>query len=98
MAFTVAEIAEANNGALNQLYLAMKPDATEAQQLPTMLAEPSGGISQRTLVDLCKTYGLELQVIVAGLRVQEVEALPEQTLKEIGEANRKDPHALYGLI
>jgi hypothetical protein len=95
---TVGEIADANEVAPYLLYEVMKPEETSTEVTPVMLVDPPGGIGKRQLAEVCESYGLDLATVIAGFEERGLSASAEQTLKEIGTDNRKDPHAVYELI
>ncbi len=93
---TIGDLAEVNGVAPGQLYAAMKPEMPgETKVMPE---ESPGGTGQKKLGTLCETYQLNVESIIAGLAEMGIVATSEQTLKEIGAAVGKDPHAIYALI
>ncbi len=93
---TIGELAELNGVAPGQLYAVMKPETPG--EIKVMPEEPPGGTGQKKLGALCEIYQLNVGSIVADLADIGIAATPEQTLKEIGTAVGKDPHAIYALI
>ncbi len=97
---TLAEIAQANGMAPQQVYEIMKP----AEQAPrqgepkTMPESPGSGFGRKTLSSVCAEYGLDQEKTIAGLRALGIEAAADATVKTIAEENTMDPHGLYEVI
>ena len=63
----------------------MPPDAPE-------------GTGKMTLQSLCDNYALPVDEAVRRLQAAGVAATPDQTIRAIGNASGKDPHAVYRAI
>ncbi|MGE4537149.1 MAG: DUF4405 domain-containing protein [Desulfovibrio sp.] len=76
-----------------KLYQAFAPDT--GKELPEL---PPPGTGNRSLSDLCQTYGLDTARIVAGLTQRGIAATPDATIKTISEKNGQGPLEVYAAI
>ncbi|EFL50601.1 conserved hypothetical protein [Solidesulfovibrio fructosivorans JJ]] len=76
-----------------KLYQAFAPET--GQELPEL---PPPGTGNRSLSDLCKTYGLDTARIVAGLKERGIAATPDATIRAIAEKNGQGPLEVYAAI
>jgi hypothetical protein len=95
------DIAQRNNISPQAVYLAMKPpepkttSTSPAKPLP--LDHPSG-LGRQTLAGLCKAYGLDVTVMVDGLKQRGVPAEPDMKFKEMAEKIDSSPDAIFELV
>jgi hypothetical protein len=94
---TILEIAKNKQITPKELYHIMKP-ATIRSNGNSFPANPSPGFGNKILEQVCKTYGLDLQIILRGLKEKQIHAKPENTIKEIAEENSKSPMAVFEAI
>jgi len=94
---TLKEIAESNHLSPQQVFLALKPpeDRARTQIMPD---NPVPGTGKRTVNDICRTYGLDLNAVMKGLVDHHIQANADMTLKEIGIQNSRGPQEIYELI
>ena len=94
---TLAEIATANRMTPQQLFNTFKP-APVAGEAKTLPPQPGMGFGRKPLSSVCAEYGLDLDTIIEGLKSRGIEATSESSMKEIGENNGMDPHAVFEVI
>jgi hypothetical protein len=94
---SLAEMAAANRVPPQQLYEAMKQPSLEVAS-PAMPETPPPGTGNLTLSDLCRRYGLDAAVVVAGLEESRIQAEKEQTLKEIAAAAGIGPAEVFDAV
>ena len=94
---TLKDVALKYSTTPQQIYLAMQPSGSAASliQLP---AAPPPGIGRLTLVEIGRTYQVNVPDLLEALKVQKVYATADQTIKEIAEQHQTAPQDLYGLI
>jgi hypothetical protein len=94
---TLLDIARANNCTPKDVYAAMlQPEhATEAKNFPDL---PFPGIGKMRLNDLCLQYNLETKEVISGLGAKQINAEPDQTIKEIAQAQGMEPQTLFEVI
>lgn len=94
---TLLDIARANNCTPKDVYVAMLPpkDAAQAKIFPD---QPFPGIGRMRLKDLCTQYNLDTKKIISGLGARQIEAKPDQTIKEIAQAKGMEPQTLFEVI
>lgn len=96
---TLLEIAEAHGVTPQVVYEAMQvAEGGESESHPVLSRFPAPGTGKKRLVDFCAEYGLDLEEIVGVLAAEGVEAVPEQTLREIAAAHGSAPDELYEII
>lgn len=98
---SVLEIAQLNNLSPRQLFELIKP-VLEAGETLTLPQLPPAGVGRLTLREICTTYGLDCQAVVAALRVTKSDgsffATPEISLKELAGKQGVNPMMLYEKI
>jgi hypothetical protein len=94
---TLAEIAAANRVTPQQLFNTFKP-APAPGGAGTLPLEPGMGFGRKPLSGVCAEYGLDINTIIGGLRGRGIEATAESSMKEIGENNGMDPHAVFEVV
>lgn len=98
---SVLEIAQLNDLSPQQLFELIKPvlAAGETLSLPQL---PPTGVGRLTLSEICTTYGLDCQAVVAALRVTQSDgssfATEEISLKELAGKQGVNPMTLYEKI
>ena len=97
---TILAIAQANGLTPRAIYEAMRQGATQETKAikPVFPDKPFPGMGRLRLADLCGQYGLDQEHIMQVLAAKGIQANPEKSLKEIAEAHRTTPHALFALI
>ncbi len=95
---TLADIAQANGMTPQQVYSIFQPDPPKEGETNVMPESAGMGFGRKKLADVCKEYGMNVQGIINGLEGLGIEAMAEQTMKDIAEANDMDPHALYDVL
>ncbi len=96
---TLLAIAQANGLTPRAIYEAMQQGAAkQTKAAPAFPSEPFPGMGRMLLADLCSQYALDQQRILAALAAKGIQADPAKSLKEIAEAHKTDPHALFALI
>ncbi len=95
--WTLLDIARANNCTPKDVYAAMLPPQTTnaAQIFPD---QPFPGIGRMRLKDLCTQYNLDTEKIINGLDARQIKADPDQTIKEIAQAQGVEPQTLFEVI
>lgn len=95
----LAEIAEDNNITPQRIYEIVKPvDVSDSSTDGGMPEEAPGGTGNRTLAQICQSYGLDSEKIVQGLAERGIKAEAGLKMKEIATANGIDPYAVYNAI
>lgn len=93
---TLLEIAKQNKLTPKEVWLvAQKAKPAETVGEPSFPTEPFPGMGRQKLQDICDTYGLDSEKIVAALGELGIVAEVSQSIKEIATANNSDPHALF---
>ncbi|BHH85438.1 DUF4405 domain-containing protein [Desulforhopalus sp. 52FAK] len=96
---SLLEIAKLNKLTPKEVWLAAqkaKPAETIGESsFPT---QPFPGMGRQKLQDICDTYGLDSEKIVAALGEHGIVAEVSQSIKEIATANNSDPHALFEVL
>ncbi len=94
------EIAAANGMTPQQLYGIMKAAGGKAAAATgaDMPAEPPAGIGRKSLAEICRSYGRDLETVRKALEAAGIAAAGDQSLKDIADRNQADPHDVYRLI
>jgi hypothetical protein len=92
---TLAEMAETNGKTPHQIYNLIKPAPVAHAEMPE---HPRSGFGRKTITQVCGEYGLDAVTMVAGLKIRNIECSAKATMKEIGEQNDMDPHAIYEVM
>nr|WP_320191813.1 DUF4405 domain-containing protein [uncultured Desulfobacter sp.] len=94
---TLLDIARANHCTPKDVYVAMQPpeDTIQANVFPD---QPFPGIGRMRLKDLCTQYNLDTGKIISGLGARQIEAEPDQTIKEIAQSKGMEPQTLFEVI
>ncbi len=92
---TLAEIAAANGMTPQQVYHIIKPAPAAGSGMPK---KPGMGFGRKALSRICKTYGIDEQDTIDGLRGLGIEAKADMPLKEIAEKNDMEPHSVFAAI
>ena len=102
---TIKDIANKASKSPQEIYNIIKPaslksnsatnKSREASPMAEFLENPQSGLGKKILADICTTYSLDLDVIMKGLGERGIKAEPENTLKQIGEANDTTPMQIY---
>ena len=97
---TLLAIAKLNQMPPQQIYLVMKPtEITEsAAGKPKMPETPTAGTGKRTVTDICREYGLDMENIIRGLAANNIRATANMNMKTIAEQNNMGPVDVYDLI
>ncbi len=97
---TMTEIAEANGITPQSIFEIIKLESHPGSRVSsvTMPVDAPGGTGNRTVIQICEMYRLDLAQIMAGLKKKGMIVEEGQTMKEIAAANSVDPHAIYGAI
>jgi len=97
---TLLDIAGANNMTPKAIYDVIKP--AEPQFAPgekrPFPDAPFPGLGRKILSELCNEYSLDTTQVLNAFAAKNITATPDQTLKEIAEANNSDSHALFEII
>ncbi|MCD6526057.1 MAG: DUF4405 domain-containing protein [Desulfuromonas sp.] len=94
---SVQQIAEANQLSPQQLYEVVKPPLAvgEFSRLPKL---PPSGLGRNSLVQICTSYGLDVDSLVSRFAVQGIMVDGEMTIKQIATEQGKNPVEIYELI
>ncbi len=95
---TLQELAGLNKTTPKALFEAMKagaPRATEEKRLP---GTPPPGTGRLSIAELCTTYGLDPNALVAALKARGIDAAPTDALRTIAENHKMGTVDLYELI
>jgi len=96
---TLADIARTNHLSPRQVYLAMKPSETVSAGPQTSLPlSPPSGTGNRSLIDICREYDLDLSQLTAKLEQMNLAIKAEDSIKEIAAVNHISPFDLYDKI
>jgi predicted DNA-binding protein YlxM (UPF0122 family) len=95
---TIKEIAVENNLSPQQVYDVIKPEPVAAGATLVMPEHPAPGFGRTTIAELCETYGLSQRQIVSGLKFLGWQVTADQPIKEVAEANEKEPFAVFEVI
>ena len=95
--WTLLDIARANNCTPKDVYAAMLPPKTTTDT-KTFPDKPFPGIGRMRLKDLCIPYDLDTEKIISGLGARQINAEPDQTIKEIAQAQGMEPQTLFEVI
>ncbi len=97
---TLREIAAENGMTPQQVYGVMKVagEKKAAAGGAGMPAEPPAGIGRRSLAEICRSYGRDLETVRRALAKTGIAAGGDQLLKDIAGSNQADPHDIYRLI
>lgn len=92
---TLKEIADANNISPNDIYITISP---LAERIKTFPKEPPAGLGNRSLIDLCQEYSVNIKSVLSILANNGIEAKETMSIKEVANISGKDPFATYELI
>lgn len=105
---TLKNIAVNNRLTPQQVYEIIKPAAIEAEAAATEPAAAAGavnfpdhprpGFGKRSLEEVCTELGLNLEMIVSGLKNMGIDCNGSQSIKDIGEASGKEPMEIFEAI
>lgn len=91
------EIAHANQISPQDLFNIIKPAKIEAVQ-PGLPEIPPAGLGRKSLENLCRDYGLDLERTLQKLEKTGIKAAPDTILKEIADGKGKTPFEMYNAI
>ena len=94
---TLGEIAPANDMPPQQLFDIFRP-APSGGGNKGQGRQSGMGLGRKSLSSVCAESGLDVQVVVEGLKNAGIMATPESTMREIGEKNGMDPHSVFEAI
>ena len=94
---TLLDIARANGRTPKDVYVAMLPpeNTNESEVFPDL---PFPGIGKMRLSELCLRYKLDTNKVINGLAARQIDAEPDQTIKEIAQAKGMEPQTLFEII
>ncbi len=94
---TMKEIADSSGTTPQRIFDIIKPnqELTSGAEMPE---EAPGGMGNRTVLQICKMYQLDLKSVLAGLSEEGIVVEETQTMKAIASVNSIDPHAVYKAI
>lgn len=97
---TLIDIAKLNKISPQKVFMIIKPEETNgaSEKLTKMSVDPAPGTGQKTVEDVCKIYGLDINTIMKGFVVHNIKATADMSLKAIGEQNSMGPDEVYGII
>lgn len=101
---TLASIAGANNMTPMQVYEIIKPAMNQEKTAAgiTFPDSPPPGFGNMTLGAVCSQYDLVIPTIIRGLKEKNINATPDNTIKDIAKENAVEPMAvfekLHGLV
>ncbi len=97
---TLREIAAENGLTPQQVYGVMKKAGEKKASAggAGMPAEPPAGIGRKSLAEICRSYGRDLETVRRALAKAGIAAGGDQRLKDIAGSNQADPHDIYRLI
>ena len=100
---TLADIARENQVPPQEIYLAMKPEKSEARVVKAGNAvllpdSPPPGTGNMTLADVSAQYNLNIKTLIRDLSGAGIQAGESLTLKKIAETNQTGPMDIYELI
>lgn len=91
------DVAKANGLTPKDLYAVMAAGRPAAK--PVAMPElPPPGSGNKTLAQLCETYGLDAQTLLKDLRLKGFRVDPDQSLKALAAENQISPIELYDLV
>ena len=97
---TVLDVAKNNNLTPKEVWLVMqkaKPEDAPGVKL-SFPETPFPGFGRQTLQQICNTYQLDSKAIVVALEAKGLTVDVTQSVKEIANINKSDPHALFEII
>jgi len=97
---TLLIIAQLNKISPQKVFMIMKPVETnlaleKSQKMPV---ESVSGTSRKTVEDICKTYGLDINAAMAGFVAHKIRASADMTLRTIAEQNKIGTEEIYAVI
>ncbi|BBO90594.1 DUF4405 domain-containing protein [Desulfosarcina ovata] len=96
---TLLELATRNQTTPKALYAAMRPDdepvPAEGKGMPD---SPPPGTGRLSLADICSTYGLDPQAILAALKTKNISADASESLRDIAKRYGMGPVDLYEMV
>lgn len=97
---TILAIARENGMTPKAIYDLITPheEVENDAEIKPFPAEPFPGMGRMTLVEFCSRYDLNIAAVSKALAAASIKADPDQTLKEIGEVNGTNAHALFVII
>ena len=97
---TLIDIATLNKISPQKVFMLMKPVETNValEKSQKMPAEAVSGTSRKTLEDICKTYDLDINAVMAGFVANKIRVSADMTLRTIAEQNNIGTEEVYALI
>ncbi len=97
---TILAIARENGMTPKEIYDLITPlaDMESGAEIKSFPAEPFPGMGRMILAEFCSRYDINVDAVIKALAAASIKADPDQTLKEIGEANGTNAHALFAII
>ena len=97
---TLLDIAKLNKTSPQKVFMIMKPVETKValEKSQKMPVEPASGTSRKTVEDICKTYGLDINTVMAGFVAHKIRASADMTLRTIAEQNNIGTEEIYAVI
>lgn len=94
---TVGDIAAGSGLTPKELHDVLKKAEIETtgQPFPDV---PMPGFGKKKLGDVCNSYNLSIERVIKGLAEKNIQALPEQTIKDIAASVDMDPHAFFEIL
>ncbi|BBO84095.1 hypothetical protein DSCO28_46610 [Desulfosarcina ovata subsp. sediminis] len=96
---TLLELATRNQTTPKALYAAMRPAGApvpaEGKGMPD---SPPPGTGRLSLADICSTYGLDLQALLAALKTKNISADASESLRDIAKRYGMGPVDLYEVV
>ena len=81
-----------------QVYIALKPVQSAANTPKKLPALPPSGFGRRSLTEICREYNLNLNAVLQQLSEKNLDAGPDQSLKDIAEQNNLGPLDVYEIF
>jgi hypothetical protein len=96
---TLQAIAALNATTPKALYEAMKGETGSAVPVKTGLPDTAPpGTGRMTLAEICATYGLDVQALMAALKTKNISAAASESLRDIADRHGMGPTDLYEVV
>jgi hypothetical protein len=81
-----------------QIYLAMQPEKNDDSGIPDLPDNPPPGFGNQSLIDICKNYHLNSDQILNALSLENINADPAMSIREIASQNKVSPFDVFQII
>ncbi|MEN8141038.1 MAG: DUF4405 domain-containing protein [Thermodesulfobacteriota bacterium] len=95
---SMADIAKNNGKTPQQIFNIIKPVKISGNGAIPFPDSPAPGFGNKRIKDICNSYQLAEEEVLAGLKAAGLRAKPDETVKEIAANNSSNPMAIFEIL